>query len=141
MTAKDIMTKDIKVVSPRTTLHEAAQIMETRNIGMVPVAEDSNVLGILTDRDIVVRAISKGKNPDTIKTEDIMSKEIERCFEDQDAEEVAEKMEKMQIRRMPVFDRNNKLVGIISLGDFSIRYGTDKACEMLREISKPSHSL
>ncbi|MFA5038792.1 MAG: CBS domain-containing protein [Candidatus Omnitrophota bacterium] len=140
MTAKDIMTRNVSTISPETTLHEAAEIMKNRNIGMLPVAENSRIVGILTDRDIVVRAISRGKDPDSYPVKNAMSKKIDKCFEDQDLEEVAQEMEKLQIRRIPVFDHADRLVGVISLGDFVLRYNEQKASEVLHEVSKPGPS-
>lgn len=136
MTAKDIMTRNVKVVSPESTLQEAAEIMKNSDIGILPVAEDGHIVGILTDRDIVIRAISKGEDPHSSSVKKTMSKTINRCYEDQNVDDIAKEMEKLQIRRMPVFDKTDRLVGIISLGDFTIRYSDQKASEVLHEVSQ-----
>jgi CBS domain-containing protein len=119
MLAKEIMTKDVTIGSPEMTVKEAAQMMKEGDFGMLPVGQDDRLIGTITDRDIAVRAVAEGKNVDRIKVEEIMSKGVHYCFEDQDVEQIAQDFGRHQIRRLLVLNREKRLVGILSLGDLS----------------------
>jgi CBS domain-containing protein len=118
MKVSDCMTRDVKVIAPDTTIREAARIMARNDLGALPVGDDDRLVGMVTDRDIVVRALSDGKGPDT-PVREVMSDGICYCFEDEDLNHVVGNMGEQQIRRLPVMSRNKRLVGIVSLGDMA----------------------
>ena len=117
MQVKDVMTKGVEVVRPDATLEEAAKKMKSLDIGPLPVCDGEKLVGILTDRDITVRATAEGRDPKQTKVQEVMSKELIYCVEDQDVEEATKLMQSKQIRRVPILNRDKRLVGILSLGD------------------------
>lgn len=121
MKIKEIITAEPEYISPEATLVEAAADMKSRNVGILPICENDILIGTVTDRDITVRAVAEGRNPYTTKVRDVMSSKIIYCFGDQTIEDAAEMMEKSKIRRLPVLDDDNRLVGIISIGDLAAR--------------------
>ena len=134
----DVMTRDVRVVSPQDSIQRAAQYMDELNVGVVPVCDGSKLLGMVTDRDITVRGVAAGKMADAPVTE-VMSQHVRWCYEDQDIDEVMDEMRDAQIRRLPVVDHDKKLVGIVSLGDLADRGSDDKRVgETLKDISTPS---
>lgn len=137
MKAKDIMTPEVKTINQEKTVYEAAQLMADHNIGSLPVSDNGNITGIVTDRDIVIRSTSKGNDPKKIKVKEVMSPRVVTCYQDQDIEELAEKMEKFRVRRIPIIDSNENLVGIISVGDISIRYNQKRASKVLENVCEP----
>lgn len=116
MKVSECMSKDVKTISPGDSIRHAAQAMRDIEAGFLPVGENDRLVGVITDRDIAVRAIADGKGPDT-SIRDVMSEEVLYCFDDEDMEAVSSKMAEQQIRRMPVVNRDKRLVGVISLGD------------------------
>jgi len=134
----DVMTRDVRVVSPKDSIQRAAQCMDELNVGVVPVCDGSKLLGMVTDRDITVRGVAAGKMADTPVTE-VMSEHVRWCYEDQDIDEVMDEMRDAQIRRLPVINHEKQLVGIVSLGDLADRGFDDKRVgETLKDISTPS---
>src|ERR1700736_5017930 len=119
MLVKEIMTRNVEVVSPGDTLEQAARKMEELNIGPLPVCEGNRVVGILTDRDITVRATAAGCDPKTTLVSEAMSHDVISCHEDQDVSEAAAIMKEHQIRRLLVMSRTDDLVGIVSLADLA----------------------
>jgi CBS domain-containing protein len=139
MQIEQIMTRNVEIISPETTLREAAQKMRDLDVGSLPICDGERLKGMLTDRDITIRATAEGRNPDTTQAIDVMTAAIIYCYEDQDVAEAAQVMEKKQIRRLPIVDRNKKLVGIVSLGDLAVDTGKERlAGEALTEISRPA---
>jgi len=139
MKINEIITPKPQCISPNTTLAEAATDMKTLDVGILPICENDRLVGTITDRDITVRAVAEGYDPKTTKVEQVMSRGIICCFEDQDVEEAAETMEEGQIRRLPVLNRAERLVGIISLGDLAIRATEgDLAGRVLARVSAPA---
>lgn len=114
----EVMTRDAVTIEPTESIQRAAQIMDELNVGSLPVCDGETLVGMLTDRDIAVRAVSAGLSPDTA-VDGIASGPLHWCFEDDDIETVKEKMADKQIRRMPVLDREKHLVGILALGDLA----------------------
>ena len=134
---KDIMSPNVQVISPKATISEAAQKMRDGDFGMVPVAENDRMIGAISDRDIAVRAIAEGKGPDT-PVRDVMSEGITWAYEDDSVEHAAEIMSEHQVRRLPVVNREKRLVGIVALGDFAVESSDiSPAAEALAEISQP----
>jgi CBS domain-containing protein len=137
MYVRDIMTADVIVASPDDDLMRAAQLMESNDFGSLPIGDNGRLIGMLTDRDITVRGVARGLGPDS-KVRDVMTTDIE-CVRDTDSvAEAASRMEDLQVRRLPVVDENDKLVGIVSLGDLA-QSEPDDAGDALQGISQPSH--
>jgi CBS domain-containing protein len=135
MNVSDVMTREVQVTTPETSIRDAAQLMARIDAGTVPVGTDNKLVGILTDRDIAVRAVANGLGPDT-PVREIMSAEVKYCFDDQSVEEVARNMADIQVRRLPVVNRDKRLVGILSLGDLAVRSNCSTN-DALRGISTP----
>ena len=135
---KDVMTPGVEVVTPNATLREAAEKMRDLNVGPLPVCDGQKLAGMITDRDIVVRGIAMGHDPNTSKVRDVLTAEVEYCYEDDPVDKAAQLMRDKQIRRVLVVDRNKNLVGIVSLGDVSQEVSGRKAGETLEQISEPS---
>lgn len=121
----------------RKNVAEAARLMRDNDIGFVPVEKDDKMVGMLTDRDIAVRVVADGKNPETTALEDAMTEAVHFVVEDDDAEKAKEMMERRQIRRLPVIDREKQLVGVISLSDLTRQdFGAEEAGEALRQVTQ-----
>jgi CBS domain-containing protein len=129
------MTRDVKVIAPETPIREAARIMARNDVGALPVGDNDRLVGMVTDRDIVVRALSDGKGPDT-PVREVMSEGICYCFEDEDLQHVVSNMGEQQIRRLPVMSRNKRLVGIVSLGDLASGKAQRQVGAALGEITQ-----
>ena len=135
MLVSELMTRDVRVVAPSDTLERAATMMGQVDAGAIPVGENDRLVGMITDRDIAVRAVARGKPPQT-PVRDVMSTEVKYCFEDDDIEDVARNMADIQVRRLPVLNRDKRLVGIVSLGDLAVEHAV-QACRALSGISEP----
>lgn len=118
MKVSECMTRNVSLADPAMTLREAAQLMARRDAGALPVGENDRLIGMITDRDIAVRAVAHGKGPDAA-VRDVMSRDVRWCYEDDRIDDVLESMAHEQIRRMPVLSRDKRLVGIVSIGDLS----------------------
>ena len=141
MQVKDVMTRGAEVVRPDATLQEAANKMKSLDIGPLPVCDGDKVIGMLTDRDITVRATAEGLDPKQTRVREVMSKELITCLEDQDVKEAAELMQSKQIRRLPILNKDKRLVGMLSLGDLANRTQDSKlAGKTLEEVSTPGKS-
>ena len=139
MELRDIMTRDVEVVNGDASLTDAAIKMKDLDVGLIPVCNGDRLQGMVSDRDITIRATAAGRDPTKTKVEEIMSTDIAYCMEDQEIEEAANLMEARQIRRLPILNREHRLVGIVSLGDIAVHVGDqDLAGETLVEISTPS---
>jgi len=138
---KDIMTKSVAYINPASNIVEAAQLMQKHNVGSIPVMDQNGLLGIVTDRDIVVRNIAHGKDPHTTPVRDVMTTQVATVSPDMDIRDVSSLMAQQQIRRVPVIE-NNRLVGMVSIGDLATnRWADTEAAEALTEISKPSKPM
>jgi CBS domain-containing protein len=135
MKVTEIMTTNVECVTPETTISELAEKMKSLDVGFLAVCDADRIAGIVTDRDIVVRGIAGGRDLKSIKTRDIMSKEVHWCFEDEDVKNVAKKMSDKEVRRMLLLDRNKRLVGIVSIGDIA-KVEEEESGRALRDISK-----
>ena len=135
---KDLMSRDVKVISPDMTIGEAARKMRDGDFGMMPVGENDRMIGTISDRDIAIRAVAAGKDANT-KVRDVMSEGIAWAYEDESVEQIAKIMSERQVRRLPVVNRDKRLVGIVALGDFAVEKSEIlPAAQALSEISKPS---
>jgi CBS domain-containing protein len=139
MQLEQIMTRNPLVIAPDTTLKEAAEKMRDLDSGIVPVGENDRLVGMLTDRDLAVRATADGKDPNTTHVGEIMTRDVVYCFEDDDARDAAAKMEQHQLRRLIVLNRDKRLVGMVSLGDLAVHTADDRlAGEVTEAVSEPT---
>jgi CBS domain-containing protein len=139
-TVADVMTRGVRSMSPQDPVTLAARVMDELNVGVIPVCEDEKVIGMVTDRDIVVRGVAQDADTRSMKLADVMSTDVRCAHEDDDIDEVLGKMAHTQIRRMPVVDRKEHLVGIISLGDIAAKDPEDEQdiALSLGDISSPA---
>lgn len=138
MQVSQLMTPQVRVASPDQSIREAAQLMSELDTGVLPVGENDRLVGMITDRDIAIRAVAKGMDPET-EIREVMTDDVKYCFEDDDIDEVAANMADEQIRRLIVLNRDKRLVGIVSLGDLATGHGSqDEAGEALSGVSQPS---
>ena len=139
-TVADVMTRGVRTMAPSDTVVRAAQAMDELNVGVIPVCDGQKLVGMVTDRDIVVRGVAQEQDPRTLKLADVMSTNVRCAREDDDVEEVLTEMADTQIRRMPVVDGQQQLVGIITLGDIAAKgdEDEDEVAASLGEISTPA---
>ena len=136
MKVSDVMTRDVQTVTPDQTAQEAANFMLSADAGSIPVTEGDRLIGMITDRDIAVRGIAKGHGPET-PVRELMTSDIISARDDDDVEEAATKMSEAQVRRLPVIDGQQKLCGIVSLGDLSRETDGSTAGQVLEGVSQP----
>lgn len=132
----EIMTRDVRVASPQDSVQQAAQCMKDLDVGSLPVCDGRKLLGMITDRDITIRASAAGLSPTATRVSEVMSPELLWCSEDASAEEVLRNMGDTQVRRLPVLNADKELVGIVSLGDLAMNANAP-AAQALRDISSP----
>ena len=135
MKINEVMTRDVETVTPEQTAREAASFMLSADAGSIPVIEGDRLIGMITDRDIAVRGVAKGHGPDT-PVRELMTSGLICARVDDDVEEVASRMSEAQVRRLPVIDSDDRLCGIVSLGDLSREADDDCAQEALEGVSK-----
>jgi CBS domain-containing protein len=139
MTLRDIMTTDVHVIAPDATIQAAARLMQNYDIGSVPVCDGTRLQGVITDRDIAIRAVAEARDPLVVLVRDIMTPDVVYGTEDQSVEEAARLMEREQIRRLVVLDADKNLVGVVALGDLATKTRDDSlAGGALEAISQPS---
>lgn len=136
-TISDLMTREPVTVGPRDTVQRAAQLMDELNVGVLPVCDGEQLVGIVTDRDITVRATAAGLDPARTEVDLVMTDHVRHCSAGQSPAEVLRRMSGVQIRRLPVLDDRDRLIGIVSLGDIAARHA-DGVGEALRRISTPA---
>lgn len=133
----DIMSDEVCTIEPQETLRQAALLMQENDVGSLPVCQDGELLGMITDRDITVRAVAEGLDPDDTAVSDVMSGDVQCCTEDQSVDEVMALMGELQVRRLPVIDEQRHVVGIVALADLARRQG-DHIDQTVRDISAPA---
>ena len=132
---KDVMTRPVDVISPEASIAEAALRMRTGDFGLLPVGENDRMIGAISDRDIVVRAVAQGKSPDT-QVREVMSEGILWAYDDDSVEDAVKIMSKHQVRRLPIINHDKRLVGIMALGDVAVNKAERQpAAKALAEIS------
>jgi CBS domain-containing protein len=137
MKVREAMTSEVYLTRPDEPIREAARTMASVDFGALPVRDDERLIGMITDRDIAVRGVAEGKGPDT-PVREVMSTDICYCFDDQELDEVAANMADIKVRRLPVVDRNKRLVGIVSLGDIALADDPNQAASTaLCGVSEP----
>ena len=138
MKLSEIMTRDVVVMQPDDSLQSAAKKMRDRNIGFLPVCDGEELIGVISDRDITIRALADGMDVNIMLGRDLMTVPAIYCFDDQDVSEAAKIMEENQIRRLVVLSRDEKrLVGVISLGDVARNESADRSGQVLQKVSEP----
>jgi CBS domain-containing protein len=135
MKVSEVMTREVRVANPDETIQQAAQMMAGLDAGALPVGESDRLVGMITDRDIAIRGIAEGKGPNA-RVSGVMSKDVKYCFDDQDVEEVTQNMGDVQVRRLPVLNRDKRLVGILSLGDVATKVAGTATAGALKKISR-----
>jgi CBS domain-containing protein len=120
MRVSECMSRDVRLANPGHTIRDVAQIMADIDAGAVPVSDNDRLVGMITDRDIAIRAVAAGKGPNT-PVREVMSMEVKYCFDDEDLDHVAKNMADIRVRRLPVVNREKRLVGILSLGDLALK--------------------
>jgi len=130
------MSRDVRVADPNLSIREAAKMMADIDAGSLPVAENDRLIGMITDRDIVVRGVAEGRTADA-SVADVMSREVLYCFDDEDLDDVARNMGSVQVRRLPVVNRDKRLVGIISLGDLARNEEPTTVGRAVSHVSEP----
>jgi len=137
MQAKEIMTRNVECIAPETPIEDAAKRMKSLDVGFLPVCENDRLVGVVTDRDVVLRVVAEGKKSSECLARDIMTEEVCWCYEDLTVEEVADFMAKKEVRRVLILNRDKRLTGVISIGDLSQARGEQlKAGETMKEISQ-----
>lgn len=138
MQVREVMTQDVALVNPDQTLQKAARLMADLDLGALPVAQGDRLVGMITDRDIVIRGLAGGKGPKA-KVADVMTPDVKYCYADQELDEISANMADIQLRRLPVLDRDKRLVGIVALCDMAVSDDPDCALEALSGISRPAN--
>src|SRR4051794_40286978 len=136
MRVSDAMTREVRVASPTQTIREVAKIMDEIHAGSMPVGDNDRLVGMITDRDIAIRAVALGKGPETPVREVMSDSQVLYCYEDEDLAHVAANMSEQQVRRLPVVSRDKRLVGIVSLGDLAQKEGRS-ANKAVKGVTKP----
>ena len=139
MDLKDIMSRNVEVVSAGASLRDAARKMKELDVGLIPVCDGDRLKGVLTDRDITIRATADGRDPAPTMVSEVMSTDLAYGLEDQEVEEAVTVMEARQIRRLPIVNKEKRLIGIVTLADIAVHYGDrDLSGEALEEVSAPA---
>jgi CBS domain-containing protein len=137
MQVQEIMTRNVELTNPNTTVRDVARKMRADNIGALPVGENDRLVGMVTDRDILMRTVAEERAPGNTSVREVMSEKVYYCFEDEDVDKAAQIMAEHQVRRLPVLNRDKRLVGVVALADLG-RTGTDAIKKALAGISKPT---
>ena len=135
MNIQEIMTPNVELVDPNTTIRDAAIRMRDDDVGALPVGENDRLVGMVTDRDIAVRGVAAEKAPEDCTVREVMSESVYYCFEDEDAERAADVMAEHKVRRLPVLNRDKRLTGVVALGDLARAGVADKA---IASVSEPT---
>ena len=137
MKVNECMSRDVQLAAPDHSLQSAAQMMADIDAGFLPVANDERLIGIVTDRDIAIRGVAAGRPPEA-SIREVMSEDVKYCFDDEDVDEVLANMGDIQVRRLPVVDREKRLVGIVSITDLAGNGDAREAGQALSDIARPS---
>jgi CBS domain-containing protein len=136
MRVSEAMSRDVRVASPQQRISEAAKIMDEIDAGALPVGENDKLVGMITDRDIAIRAVAQGKGPET-PVREVMTGDIKYCFDDEELDHVSRNMAELQVKRLPVVNRDKRLVGILALGDIAGKAGSRVTGRTVEGISRP----
>lgn len=136
MRVSEAMSRDVRIANPGQSIADVAKIMAEIDAGSIPVGENDRLVGMVTDRDIAIRGVAAGKGPDT-PVREVMSQDVKYCYDDEELEKVAKNMGDIRVRRLPVVNREKRLVGIVSLGDLANRKGASLAGKAVKGVSQP----
>jgi CBS domain-containing protein len=136
MKVSEVMSRQVEIVSPGDSMQCAAQMMARIDAGALPVGDGDRLVGMITDRDIAIRGVGAGRNPADTPVNELMTREVKYCFEDDEVSKVAQNMAELQVRRLPVLNRDKRLIGIISLGDIARDHEPGQTGSALHQISK-----
>ncbi len=140
MQVKDIMTRNVEMINPQATVTKAAQKMQCFDIGVIPVSEGNKVIGMVTGRDIVMRTVAEGRDPQRTTVREIMTQKVHCCSQDESIDQAAQIMEEKHIHRLVVCDQNNLPVGMLSLADFAVKSRNEHLTwEVLEKVCEPAH--
>ena len=139
MKIREVMTSDVFTARPDASIFDLAELMRDEDIGAVPIVEEDKLVGMVTDRDIVIRGLADSQDPASATARTVMTNTMLYCFDDQTVEEVLDNMGEQQVRRLPVVDRDKRLVGVVSIGDLCAAAPPERAGESLSQISQPTH--
>ncbi len=143
MKVRELMTKNPACVTPDADLTKVARLMADHNVGSIPVVENASskrVIGMVTDRDITIRAVAQGKNPTQMQAQEVMSTEVGTVKQDDDVQNVTKVMEKHQVRRVPVVDENGMMCGMVAQADIALKTNDKMTGNVVEDISKPGSS-
>src|SRR5688500_8723242 len=138
MQVSEILTRNVETIGPDTSAREAAQRMRSMDVGSLPVCDGRTLLGMVTDRDLAIRVLAEGRDPNATPVRDAMTPDVTYAFEDDDVQRAADLMKEQQIRRLPVLDREKHLVGIVALGDIATTGKDRLSGDALEQISQPT---
>jgi len=137
MKAREVMTSNVECVSPDIGIFDIARKMKSLDVGFIPVCDNDRLVGTITDRDIVIRGIAEGLDLDSTKARELMTSDVFYCFEDDNVEDVAHRMQEKEVRRMLILNRSKRLVGVVSIGDLSQARGQEQLVgETTRDITE-----
>ena len=136
MKVAEIMTTDVFLTAPTRSIREAAETMQRMDVGSLPVGDGDRLVGMVTDRDIAIRAVARGMGAET-PVREVMTQDIRYCYEDEDVDHVARNMAELEVRRLPVVNRDKRLVGFVSLADFAHCGDEESSEELLKGVAKP----
>jgi len=139
MLVRKAMTRNVKIANPNQSIRDVAKLMADSDLGCLPVGENDRLVGMITDRDIAVRAVAQGKSPDRTTVREVMSEDVKYCYDDSEISEVVQNLAEIQVHRLPVVDHKKHLVGILALADIAKFEGPDLAGDAVCGISMPSH--
>jgi len=137
MQLREMMTKPVEMITPQASLVDAARKMLIQDVGSLPVCEDEKLVGIITDRDITIRAIANGLDPAKTEVQEVMSHDVVYCGDNSDVEDACRLMQEQQVRRLVVTDEKSSPIGIVSIGDMALQMREEQAGEILRDVSQP----
>jgi CBS domain-containing protein len=135
MRVSEAMTRDVRICTPGQSIRDVAKVMADIDAGAVPVGENDRLIGMVTDRDIAIRGVAQGKGPDT-PVREVMSADVKYCYEDEDLDHVAENMGDIKVRRLPVVNREKRLVGIVAVGEIA-RKEEQAGAKTVKQVSQP----
>ncbi|HEY5238333.1 MAG TPA: CBS domain-containing protein [Rhizomicrobium sp.] len=137
MKISEVMSPEVRIADPDDTIQDAAQIMEENDVGFLPVGEDDRLVGMITDRDIALRAVAKGKDPHTTLVRDVMTTKVLYCYDSDDVEAAADNMAELRVRRLPIVNADKRLVGVVSIGDIAFLHSAATAGKTLEGVCTP----
>lgn len=137
MKIAEVMSSDVQIVNPDDSIQTAARKMEDADVGFLPVGENDKLVGMITDRDLALRAVARGKDPKKTKVRDVMTEKVLYCSEDDDIADAAENMAELRVRRLPIVDARKRLVGVVSIGDIAFRHDPSTAGQTLECVCNP----